>query len=48
MAEGKLVVLDGRRRVSLASFNPVSDLYLIVVDPSGRIVLEPASVVSLV
>ena len=37
--------LDNRKRLNLASVAK-SDLYLITAEPSGRIILEPASVVS--
>lgn len=45
MATTTFVQLDNRRRVNLASV-ATSDLYTITVEPSGRIILEPASVVS--
>lgn len=37
--------LDNRKRLNLASVAK-SDLYLITTEPSGRIILEPASIVS--
>lgn len=37
--------LDNRKRLNLASVAK-SDLYLITAEPSGRIILEPATIVS--
>lgn len=37
--------LDNRKRLNLASVAK-SDLYLITAEPAGRIILEPASIVS--
>jgi hypothetical protein len=37
--------LDSRKRLNLASFAR-SEVYILTAEPNGRIVLEPASVVS--
>ncbi len=37
--------LDSRKRLNLAPFSP-AELYIVTAEPSGRITLEPASVVS--
>ncbi|MGL4339627.1 MAG: hypothetical protein ACRCSP_04285 [Rhodoglobus sp.] len=37
--------LDGRKRLNLAPYSP-HDLYIVTVEPSGRIILEPADVIS--
>lgn len=37
--------LDSRKRLALASFNP-TNIYLVTTEPNGRIILEPADVVS--
>lgn len=37
--------LDSRKRLNLAPYAP-ADLYIVTAEPSGRITLEPASVIS--
>ncbi len=37
--------LDSRKRLNLASLAS-SDIYLVTAEPSGRIILEPAAVIS--
>ena len=37
--------LDSRKRLNLAPYSP-ADLYIVSTEPGGRIILEPAAVIS--
>ena len=45
MGEGTLAILDGRKRVSLAAF-ATTDTYLITTGSHGRIILDPAVILT--